>query len=593
MRSMMLAVALALTAMSGPASAQLGGEAEMMVVYQQLQSAELADRQRAVEVIERNPGNYPPVLVFALVPVLVDLNRDEDALRWKYFAHIRMLSDLRLMMQTSAEYRALPESSFDELVQALQGQIPDIAQVTPERRRRLFQEAMRLDERTPRLYALGFPYGASGATWPSREEINRARSIAVASVRAALEDEIALAESLIAIDREIAARGVAREAEQFIPEAWRGRVRALRSVRMDDFCGAPTFTPTPAGARPAAFVVSCSDSTRYPFGRREQAEERIRWLADDTLAQIADLRTPRPYWRGQVAVRGGVAQAMFQSTDGEDLSLIFLNADGGVSVMTTPGGETIINSLSPSGRYALRYLGAEAQVLDLETNTVLYRHERPAPPAPGTPRTRQTRFAYIAEPGNGQVLAVGYDWSLDNEGSVLVVIDARTGRTQRLDLQNTIEHMLPTAWGDDQALVTFQQPPAAAAPTTVENYSNVEEYEAARERARRERRPTEPGAQLVGIVDLTNMRLEWTGAFADVPPPRRGHRCGVATRFGYMDYDMPASARPGAQVATTGGTFALKVGQRGLAQSCAISGDGEHLVIVAPPFVHHYAVSAN
>lgn len=593
MRSLVVALVVALSAVCGPASAQLGGEAELMMIYSRLQSAEAADRHQAVQTIERDPGNYPPVLILAMVPVLLEMDRDEDALRWKYFAHIRILADLRLIAQSNPEYRAVPESSYEDLVQAMHGQIPDIAQVGPERRRRLFDDAVRLEERTPRLYALGFPYGASNATWPSREVISRARSTAVASVRSSLEREIALAETLLTIDREISARGVSREAEQFIPEAWRGRVRALRSVRMDDFCGDPSFTPTPAGARPAAFIVSCSDSTRYPLNRREQQEERIRWLADDTLAQLADLRMPRPYWRGQVAVRGGVAQAMFQSTDGEDLTLIFLNADGSVSVMTTAGGEAMINALSASGRYALRYSGGEPQVLDLETNTVLYRHESQGPPEAGALRRRQMRFAFIAEPGNGQVLAVGYDWNVENDANELVAVDVRSGRVHRLTVPNAMPHVVPQAWGADQALVTLQRPQPVEPPTAVENYRTVEEYEAARERTRRDRQPVAPQAHMVSLIDLTTMRVEWTGAFAEAPPPRRGHRCGMTGRFGGLDFDYTGIPEAALQVVTTAGAFDLKVGQRGAAHSCAISGDGEHLVIVASPFVHHYAVAVN
>lgn len=593
MRSLMIALVVALSAVCGPASAQLGMDAETMQIVSQLQSESAAVRERAARHVERNPGAYPPLVVLALVPALTEQGRHDDALRWRYFSQLRMLTDVHLMMAQNPGFAGGAEDWAEQLVAIMQGQLPELENFTPTQRRRVLEDAIRLDERTPRLYALSYSMGFSvggDMAWPSREAIGAARTRAATAVRALLEREITRSRVLAAIDAEIAADGVASEAEAFIPAAWRGRVVAQRSVRIDNFCAAPVFAPTPAGAAPEAFIAGCARGDFFPSQRGEPSE--IRWYSSDGLEMIAKMRAPQPIWNGFTAARGGASFAMFRTNDVDELATVLLAVDGSVSVVSTPGAELHFNNVSRSGRYAMRMTANGYEVIDLETSASVFTRARRTNANPST-----NRYALLAEPGGGQVLAVGYERTSADQspGGDLVAVDIRTGRERRLTIANAMPFLTPLAWGTSQVVVNLQSEPVTPAATpTVETYTSLEAFEASRRRNVQRSLESLFDSQVVALVDLVSMRVEWSGPRRDLPPPRHGYSCSPADGSGRYSAAMYSRGTEAAQwLNVPGARVQLETPQRGGVSSCAISADGGNLVIVAPPYVHHYTVAAN
>jgi hypothetical protein len=226
---------------------------------------------------------------------------------------------------------------------------------------------------------------------------------------------------------------------------------------------------------------------------------------------------------------------------------------------------------------------------------VTFKRERDANAALTSPQSLE-RYAFLAEPADDQLVVVGYQ--SNGQSTELVTIDARSGRERRLRLENAQRFAQPMPWGSGQAIVTLQRPQPAASdtPPTVETFSSVEEFEASRQRTQQGARDVAAEGQSSAIIDLETMQVEWTGPQAEAPPPRVGYRCGGPFRAGRMRPPtrfMGIGSEPRHALNTAAGAFVLETPERAAAASCAITGDGEHLVVVAPPFVHHYAIAAN
>ena len=134
----------------------------------------------------------------------------------------------------------------------------------------------------------------------------------------------------------------------------------------------------------------------------------------------------------------------------------------------------------------------------------------------------------------------------------------------------------------------FASAPRTAPSGEVSTYQDVEAWRAAQQAA--QPADTEQPEQQVAIINFETMRVEWSGPRSQAPAPQGVANCvSDQPQRHYRSFTVEPAILSLTLDRQTG---ALAAPARGAAAHCAVSADGARLVVLAPPFLHLYAVSA-
>jgi len=279
--------------------------------------------------------------------------------------------------------------------------------------------------------------------------------------------------------------------------------------------------------------------------------------------------------------------------------------DGSVLVLTPPptqdasAGAGQVLALSPSGRYAFRVVGGEADVIDMNTNTIAFRHNLPAADA----QTAREVYSLLTEDSDGQIQLVGIRQPINRCIEVgrctvdVIAWSSRSNAVRSVPVSPTLPYAPITAYGEHQVLVMLAPAPphetAASQTPSVRTYDSVEAWRNAQRSASPD--PAAAAAssnnpQRFAIVDIETMRITWMGLRSEAPAPSGGPSCTatIPVYGAYRGADLNGDLRFGAN----GEAATLLKPQRQAGTACEVSGDGAHLLVLAPPFAHLYSIDA-
>jgi hypothetical protein len=327
----------------------------------------------------------------------------------------------------------------------------------------------------------------------------------------------------------------------FIPEAWRDRVRPVRSVRLSDHCAdLREINATPPGTTRQAFLYQCSSVPQFVLG----GEEILHWLDATSLEEISATRLASMFWRSQIALRDGEAFAYFEGTP-----IRLLSSSGQFTDLPHPAslGRDWSRDLSPAGRFFLRMTRTEFVIIDGQSNDIAFRTETNAP-------------YYLVRQASSGLQLVGSRRtpdcvSLPSCPSEVIVLDSATREVHRIAVPNGVGAVVPRPYGERQVIVTTE-PPSPGTPRGI------------------------------ALIDLDRLAVVWSGATLDTPPAH-------AFMCGPLEFEGDSrDFRLALHVSLNGSGFVLESTEGQAPTRCAVTGDGRHLAVVSPPFIHVYEINA-
>jgi hypothetical protein len=327
----------------------------------------------------------------------------------------------------------------------------------------------------------------------------------------------------------------------FIPEAWRERIRPIRSVRLSERCvDLREINATPAGTTHQAFLYQCSSVPQFVMG----GEEVLHWLDASTLEEVSATPLPHMFWRSQIALRDGEAFAYFEGTP-----IQLLSSSGQFTYLPRPANLAVdwSRDLSPAGRFFLRMTRTEFVIIDGQSNDIAFRTEANAP------------YYLVRQAASGLQL-VGSRRTSDCVSSAscpseVIVLDSTTREVHRIAVPNGVGAVVPRPYGERQVIVTTE-PPSPGTPRGI------------------------------AVIDLDRLAVVWSGAALDTPPAH-AFMCGPL-EFEGDSRDLSLALH----VSLNGSGFVLESVEGQGPTRCAVTGDGSRLAVVSPPFIHIYEINA-
>jgi hypothetical protein len=298
------------------------------------------------------------------------------------------------------------------------------------------------------------------------------------------------------------------------------------------------ITGTPPGAADQAFVFQCSTAPSFTIG-----DLSMHWVSAATLTETKVIALSGMIWHGALVLRGDKAFAYFPSTDNSTL----LSNTGALSALLPSPWPSFVwrGDVSPDGRDLLWLVGDQSDeyaVLDTTSGAVRF-------------RTKEHGAYYLVHETAGHVIQlVGSACPQPAPCSPeIMVLNAATGQVAHIPIPGGVGYVVPRAYGDRQVIVDTKSPA-----------------------------PGQPEG--VAIVDLDSLKVVWSGPIPDASPSHTP-MCGPLPFEGEShDLRLPL------HVSFGGEGFVLQAPPRQAPTRCAITGDGRRLMVVAPPFLHFYAI---
>ena len=584
-RGWLVGVVGAVFVIMGPASAQRSPDPVQLYMIQLLANPDPAVHARALREAEADAATFEPPTLYAIANQLARGLDYQTALRWLYFAELRLRTDLDLNSNALAVY-GLPNATnvfAEAYARQVMGQFPARGRdISPELRRALFAQAIAMDQRFARSYppdwasAVHAPsQGTAAPAWPSASDIARSRTRMIAAMREHLEDSIRRQALEDNVAQAIASGHVPEEATAFVPADFRSRLVASHAIDLSNQCREIASILSTTG-RTGNFIVSCPSNTT---GDVHQI-----WIDASTGRVVGDTRQPQQTFEPRLAiVRGGES---FLAYNGHDQDLVLVGVNGHIEQLTPPRREQRYGSFAWttwSGRYAAT--NDVRAVLDLETNRWL----GPVDVSPSPGFLPGMLWSYLDEDASGAPLVVGIRRPqscanvFDCTNAELIVRDVASGRERTLIVSNLL--MIARRDGHE-ALLTITDPSVSApAEPGIRSYANEQEW-----RAHQPAQSTGPNGrrQSGAVADLTTMQIIWRGALDQAPLPRGAH-CTIT----------PTSWPVSVQTAVGSSKISLGPIQQNLGAStraspdaCVVTNDGRRIAISSTPFVYLYEVRA-
>jgi hypothetical protein len=555
-----------------------------LYMIQLLASPDQTLRSRALREVEAVAPTMTPLTLFLVAAQLSRSGDAEAAALWRYFAELRMRTDMLSGVVQPPEFGVAGANFFELMIDQMTSELRRTeTRLSQQRRTALLAQALRMEERVQRsyspnwaLFGLATP-DATPTPWPARSVMTRARREARAMVETRLRESFEREALQAAYAGEIAGGRLPAEAGAIIPQPFRARIVPTHAIELNRECDAvSTLLAGPARANRPLFIVAC-----------EQSDERTLYTWIDALDGRTIAKTERPQGVGRganSAFRAGEALLAFDAPGGE---IVLMSTDGRITQLTPPpsGVSGSFTGITASGRYALYGSAGSQGVLDLETNTWMW---TPLPASPAN--TDRTSFRFVEEDATGP-FAVGVRQGNCQPGgacrtSEIIRRELVSGRERAMAIEDVL-------WleqrSNREALALLRRPPEPRRDAGVRAYANEEEWRAARPAQSSDRLPN-AATQPVAVIDLVEMRVAWTGARGELPVAD-GVRCSATRNAMFPSTALPRGIA-GAEISLDGANAALEPSPRASADVCVLLSDGSRMAVAAAPFLYLYEIRA-